>query len=502
MTINPDRCEDIADIESADYIFTDGCGLIAPHLAKELARRTKIIFRDSRYTPSVFQIRYRGYKGVVTLDPRIAKQKSLLKFRKSMKKFGGGDDHSFAVVDYSKTDFRDAFRFLSYVNRLDLAERVLLDGVEKVKTQIQGLVNGELSKMLNKKDEQKSRLLFGVCDAWDVLREGECAVKVTLEEIGQPYALKNTEATVIRNPCLHPGDWQKFKVVEHPELSHLVDCIVFSTRGSRPAADLMSGGDLDGDTFFVCWDKDLIPSTVSAPALYPGGRDPVLFRPITDDDRLVYFAKYTNASLGQVKNLYLAWARASGPMSAQCQELNRLFSQCVDGNRIKIPDKLRSPPKPAEDAPPFILDVLHQDSMNQVRHMSLAPTADLTGYDIDAIQLLLNREDIAVTEFECLNWALAWCRQNKTSFGSLLHLFDFNVLTSEQKSWVLSHVPSSSSAPALVLSALYSSSILYTEELQQFRLDYPGIKWKRTYGSSIDRLATFHDAVATNLEMF
>jgi hypothetical protein len=27
-----------------------------------------------------------------------------------------------------------------------------------------------------------------------------------------------------------------------------VDCIVFSTRGKRPAADLMSGGDLDGDT--------------------------------------------------------------------------------------------------------------------------------------------------------------------------------------------------------------------------------------------------------------
>ena len=47
---------------------------------------------------------------------------------------------------------------------------------------------------------------------------------------------------------LHPGDLQKFKVVAKDELAHLVDCIVFPTRGKRPAADLMSGGDLDGDT--------------------------------------------------------------------------------------------------------------------------------------------------------------------------------------------------------------------------------------------------------------
>jgi len=161
----------------------------------------------------------------------------------------------FNLLNNAKSDFRDAFRFLSYANRPDLAERVLLEGPESVKSQINGQINDELKKMLNKQGGQKcrvfvqkSRLLFGVCDAWDVLKEGECAVKVTLEENGLPHALKNCEIIVIRNPCLHPGDWQKFKVVERPELSHLVDCIVFATRGRRPAADLMSGGDLDGDT--------------------------------------------------------------------------------------------------------------------------------------------------------------------------------------------------------------------------------------------------------------
>ena len=160
----------------------------------------------------------------------------------------------FDLLRGAETNFRDAFRFLSCINRPELAERMLLDGIENVKPQIRRLINAELGKMVNKRDEQrcrifvpKSRLLFGVCDAWDVLKEGECAVRVTMEGDGLPYTLKGTEVTVIRNPCLHPGDWQKFKVVERPELSRLVDCIVFSTKGRRPAADLMSGGDLDGD---------------------------------------------------------------------------------------------------------------------------------------------------------------------------------------------------------------------------------------------------------------
>jgi len=129
-----------------------------------------------------------------------------------------------------------------------------MDSIESVRSSIARLVRGEYSRMLNKKKEQrcrilipKSRLLFGICDAWGVLEEGECAVKVTLDGNGQPQALKGTEILVAKNPCLHPGDLQKFKAVAKDELAHLVDCIVFPTRGKRPAADLMSGGDLDGD---------------------------------------------------------------------------------------------------------------------------------------------------------------------------------------------------------------------------------------------------------------
>lgn len=156
-------------------------------------------------------------------------------------------------------DPRQAFRFLCYVNKPELAEAVLMESLEAVRPRVASLVNGEYEKMLNKRDEQrcrilvpKSRLLFGVCDAWGVLKEGECAVKVTMDGDGQPYALKETEVLVTRNPCLHPGDLQKFRAVARDELAHLVDCIVFPARGRRPAADMMSGGDLDGDTCKLC----------------------------------------------------------------------------------------------------------------------------------------------------------------------------------------------------------------------------------------------------------
>jgi hypothetical protein len=167
------------------------------------------------------------------------------------------------------------FRFLTYMNNLELAEKLLMDSIESVQPTITKLVNAEYDKMLNKRDEQrcrilipKSRLLFGICDAWDVLREGECAVKITMDGDGQPRALTGMEILVTRNPCLHPGDLQKFKAVARDELAHLVDCIVFPTRGKRPAADLMSGGDLDGDTCKCSTPEGLFPDISKQLILY------------------------------------------------------------------------------------------------------------------------------------------------------------------------------------------------------------------------------------------
>ncbi|KAI0532940.1 RdRP-domain-containing protein [Xylaria digitata] len=548
-TVDPSRCEDIPDIENDNYVFTDGCGLISPRFAQELSRLLRLAFRDKRYSPSVFQIRYRGYKGVVTLDPTMKDRRTLLKFRKSMKKFSGGEDMSFSVVEYSKPyvyghlndevvillnslgisadtllmkqdehiqllkeaseDPRVAFRFLCYINKFELAEKLLMESMETVRPEILKLVKAEKGKMLNKRDIQKcrifvpkSRLLYGVCDAWGVLKQGECHVKITTDENGAPQTLQNAHVLVTRNPCLHPGDLQKFKLAYHPELSHLVDCIVFPVCGKRPSADMMSGGDLDGDTFFVCWDEDLMPSKLANPALYPAGREPVSFKAISDDDRLQFFAQYSSVSLGRVKNLYIDWAKVKGPMAPECQELNRLFSQCVDGNRIKVPPKLENAPPPSSsaDSIPFILDVLHESATRSIDPTN-AIARNLEGYDFDAIELLLSRDGIAVSEFELIQLAFKWCRRNNTPLHDLLHFFDFNILSPEEKAWTISQLPVLPDVPKLVMNALCSSHLVNNQEIGKYALDNPGIRWRRIY-SSCDRMATFLEETAKSLELF
>jgi len=256
---------------------------------------------------------------------------------------------------------------------------------------------------------------------------------------------------------------------------------------------------------FVCWDEDIIPSTVSEAAEYPGGREPVSFKAVSDDDRLVYFAKYTNASLGKVKNLYLDWARVCGPMSAQCQELNRLFSTCVDGNRIKIPEKLEKPPDMPQGAGTFILDQLHEAAKVLVeRNRSRAATsmASLDGYTFDALELLLCREDMALSELELIQLTRKWCLKNEASLEDFVYFFDFNQLTAEQKAWVLAQLPITEEYPSLVQNALCQSDILQEEELLQFKLHYPGLHWKKFFSSTRDRLAVFLDTASKAMELF
>jgi hypothetical protein len=101
VTLPEDRCEDINDVKYNDYTFTDGCGLISSHLTKQLVQQRNITYRNKRYHPSVFQIRYRGYKGILTLDPTLT-GKTLVQFRESMRKFKNAKDLSLSIADYSK----------------------------------------------------------------------------------------------------------------------------------------------------------------------------------------------------------------------------------------------------------------------------------------------------------------------------------------------------------------------------------------------------------------
>ncbi|KAK5170250.1 uncharacterized protein LTR77_004836 [Saxophila tyrrhenica] len=554
VQLDPDRCEDIDDVVFQDYTFTDGCGLISEQLARTVVQRRNIVFRNKRYLPSVFQIRYKGYKGVLTLAPSL-KGQFQVQFRQSMKKFTTATDNSFSVVECSKPysfgylndevilllhslgisaemlhrkqaeylhfldqvsggDPRAAFRFLSYQSEIGLAEKLLIDGVESVMPSLQKMVGQERAKMLSKRDVQRcrimipnSRLLFGVCDPFSTgdargrLKPGTCFVRITDDATGEARTIINTEVMVTRNPCLHPGDLQKFRVVDIPGFSHLVDCIVFPVCGKRPSADLMSGGDLDGDKFFVTWDPDIIPTQIAESAEYPGVRERIHFGLITDDERAEFFAGYTSASLGRVKNLYLDWARLRGPMSDECQQLNRLFSQCVDGNRIRIPPELEKLPKPAAEVATFILDELHAAATDSL-HTTPARHFESIDSSEDLMDILANRDHFALSEFELIKLVLRRCDRLLEDSGPYSPLFNYAALSDEEKAWLLGRVPSKTIKPNLVLNGLLQSDLVMPAELEQFGLDHSALHWKPVFLSSCDRMGRFLDSASRTSELF
>jgi regulator of nonsense transcripts 1 len=101
MKVPDGTYEVVDDIELSGYNFTDGCGLVGAKTARVLSQKLSIVSRNTRYHPAVYQIRFKGYKGVVMLEPQMPPQ-YWFQFRRSMRKFSGIRDQSFAVVEYSK----------------------------------------------------------------------------------------------------------------------------------------------------------------------------------------------------------------------------------------------------------------------------------------------------------------------------------------------------------------------------------------------------------------
>ncbi|KAF8708053.1 RNA-dependent RNA polymerase, partial [Rhizoctonia solani] len=64
---------------------------------------------------------------------------------------------------------------------------------------------------------------------------------------------------VSRNPCIQISDTRKVMAVNNYELwsRGYFDVIIFSVKGSRSLASLLSGGDYDGDTVVLIWDEQI-----------------------------------------------------------------------------------------------------------------------------------------------------------------------------------------------------------------------------------------------------
>ncbi|KAL2830657.1 RNA dependent RNA polymerase-domain-containing protein [Aspergillus pseudoustus] len=108
-----------------------------------------------------------------------------------------------------------------------------------------------------------STYAFCIADPHGVLQEDEVHFGLSInwhDEQGQfeDNLLDGIDVLVGRLPAHLPSDIQRRRAVWKPELRHFKDVIVFPTTGDHPLADMLSGGDYDGDTPWICWDQNMV----------------------------------------------------------------------------------------------------------------------------------------------------------------------------------------------------------------------------------------------------
>jgi len=185
-------------------------------------------------------------------------------------------------------------------------------------------------------DPEKGRSMMGTADETGSLRYGEVFVQYSAK-LGQPSVdtrVLTGTVVIAKNPCFHPGDMRKFQAVDNPALRHMVDVVVFPTEGPRPHPNEMSGSDLDGDMYFVCWEDSLLPSKPNQePMDYSPNVKELLKRQINEDDMITFLGRYVESDqLGVIANAHLVHADAQNDhiFSKQCRDLAQKHSDAVD----------------------------------------------------------------------------------------------------------------------------------------------------------------------------
>ncbi|KAI3883153.1 hypothetical protein MKW92_030412 [Papaver armeniacum] len=382
LSVSRDEIEKIDDVEIESngtvYTFSDGIGKISFEFAHKVASKCGL-----KCTPSAFQIRYGGYKGVVAVDPRSLKK---LYLRPSMRKFKSKVT-KLDVLSWSK--FQPCFlnrQVISLLSTLGVSDYVFEKKQKEAVDQLDSILTDPLkayealeimspSETTNILKEMllcgynpdqepflsmmlqtfatrifvpKGRSMMGCLDETATLEYGQVFVQVSRigrnKLCGDSFSMLNGngpaetilvlgKVVVAKNPCLHPGDMRVLQAVNVPALHHMVDCVVFPQKGQRPHPNECSGSDLDGDVYFVCWDQELIPLRQVEPMDYDASPAIELDHNVQIEEVEEYFANYMiNDSLGVIANTHTAFADKEQlkAESKECIELAKLFSIAVD----------------------------------------------------------------------------------------------------------------------------------------------------------------------------
>lgn len=156
--------------------------------------------------------------------------------------------------------------------------------------------------------------------------------------------LDGIDVLVGRLPAHVPSDIQRRRAVWKSELRHFKDVIVFPTTGDVPLASMLSGGDYDGDTPWICWDPMLVQKFQNSPMPeyeYPPEHYgltkhsvPMESLKATEDFLETAFAFNLNISnLGRCTVEHEKLAYDESIDSPKAKELACLLSHLVDGRK-------------------------------------------------------------------------------------------------------------------------------------------------------------------------
>uniref|UniRef100_A0AC34F2M4 RNA-dependent RNA polymerase n=1 Tax=Panagrolaimus sp. ES5 TaxID=591445 RepID=A0AC34F2M4_9BILA len=259
------------------YCFSDGVGLISQKFAEIISKKL-----DLSYIASAFQIRYAGYKGMVSVDPTSfyfdpeCGGNFSVCFRNSQKKFDviDNEDLDFEVVQASAANHASLHRI--FVIMLDALakdqgkQEILHNRLKELQndafnTILNPLIDnnafiGKLEKLpkyvpvsrLKSKNLMMEPFLRSMVEADALLNASNDELKIKSQN--RKTTIKKGPVGVTKSPIHHAGDIRFLKAVDIPELHHLIDVVVFPSCGARPVTDEIGGGDLDGDMYVVFWD--------------------------------------------------------------------------------------------------------------------------------------------------------------------------------------------------------------------------------------------------------
>ena len=188
----------------------------------------------------------------------------------------------------------------------------------------------------------------------------------------------------------------------------------------------------------------------------------------------------------------------------ECQELNALHSQSVDGAKVIVPDRLSNPPETRE---PFILDLLADAatafSERFLESLSASDVArDLTQDEATRyIRQLLRGERHAFSEFEMFNMVVAIASKKRIDLRPMLPYMDLGALTVAQKYIVSSTLGLTPQEDRRIWNSLFWSDILTKRDLEQRNLNNR-LPLQRFYSSNESGLRTFWQYLKLCLQDF